>query len=98
MEKQQNVIMITTVDNPWNPFENYNEWLSYDTAKGYHTNERLARLAHISDVLPDPVNYQIIEDAMNQMIEDKTIAIDGSIVDYKKVYKYPIKTEKEEEN
>lgn len=35
---------ITTTDNPWNPFTQWDEWLAMDTALGYHTLERLARM------------------------------------------------------
>lgn len=34
----------TTTDNPWNPFTQFDEWLAYDNANGYHTLERWARM------------------------------------------------------
>ena len=36
--------MLTTIDNPFNPFTNFDEWLAFDEGKGYYTNEYLARI------------------------------------------------------
>ena len=40
MEENKNVIVetfITTFDNPFDPFTNFNEWCSYDCQLGYNT-------------------------------------------------------------
>lgn len=42
-------IMLTTVDNPFNPFDNFDSWLLFDKEKGYDSCERLARLLQITD-------------------------------------------------
>ena len=36
--------MLTTVDNPFNPFTEFDSWLAYDEQSGYNTNGLLARL------------------------------------------------------
>lgn len=36
--------MLTTIDNPHNPFIKFDEWLAFDESKGYYTNEYLARV------------------------------------------------------
>lgn len=46
----------TTVDNPWNPFTQYDEWYAYDHQHGWNTIERLARLTFTSDALSDAEN------------------------------------------
>lgn len=93
MEK---VVYITTEDNPWDPFSQWEEWMSYDIANGYFTNERLARLAHFSEVLPDIINDESIEEAMNLMIQNGTFnSKTGSRVEYKKITK---EIESEEKN
>ena len=35
-----NPVRITTVDNPYDPFEEWDEWYLFDKTKGYHTCER----------------------------------------------------------
>lgn len=41
--------MLTTFDNPYNPFEQFTQWLMFDKEKGYDSCERLARIAHFTD-------------------------------------------------
>lgn len=41
--------MLTTIDNPFDPFEDFNSWFMYDVDKGYNTCSHLARVAHFSD-------------------------------------------------
>lgn len=60
---------ITTVDNPYDPFENFKEWFLYDIVKGYNTCAYLARLAHTSDQLTDDENAEEIEQAIDSMIK-----------------------------
>ncbi len=35
---------LTTKDNPFSYFTQYDEWLAFDESKGYFTNELVARL------------------------------------------------------
>lgn len=37
--------MLTTIDNPFNPFEQPDQWRSFDVDHGYFTSEYLARIA-----------------------------------------------------
>ena len=60
-------IMVTTLDNPINPFTNFEEWLSTDIALGYNTCGVLARLAKVSEELSDTLNEEEIDSAMNEM-------------------------------
>ena len=43
--------MITTIDNPYNPFTNFDEWYEYDESKGYCTSGYLSRIVRTSDDL-----------------------------------------------
>jgi hypothetical protein len=46
--------LITTVDNPFNPFTESDEWRVWDTTYGYNTYERLVELGHFdSDMTED---------------------------------------------
>lgn len=78
---------ITTEDNPWNPFENFKEWYAYDMIKGYNTCGRLARIAPISDVLPDKINKESLDEAMNRLIKDGAMDKQGNLIKYKKISK-----------
>lgn len=38
--------MLSTSDNPFNPFTNFREWFAFDEGKGYHTCSYLARISN----------------------------------------------------
>ena len=62
-------VMLTTVDNPWNPFTNYDEWYAFDNAKGYDTPSLLARLANVSLDLSD-LDFQLaVRQAMDEIVQ-----------------------------
>lgn len=46
-------VMLTTIDNPWNPFTHYTEWYAFDMAAGYHTPALLARVTVSSNDLSE---------------------------------------------
>ena len=41
--------MLTTFDNPYNPFEEFVPWFLFDVEKGYNTCSHLARVARLTD-------------------------------------------------
>nr|DAE24008.1 MAG TPA: hypothetical protein [Siphoviridae sp. ctoiA13] len=60
---------ITTVDNPYDPIDNFNEWFLFDIEKGYNTCGYLARIAKTSEQLSDSENDEEIEKAINEIIK-----------------------------
>lgn len=61
--------MLTTIDNPYNPFTNYDEWLTYDLQMGYNTNSLLDRVANVSDELSDEDFDSIVFEAMKEIVK-----------------------------
>lgn len=61
--------ILTTIDNPWNPFTHWDEWYQWDTDAGYHTCSLLARLTVTSDDLSEVDNSLAIDEAMNVVID-----------------------------
>jgi hypothetical protein len=61
--------LLTTVDNPWNPFTNYDEWYEFDHTKGYDTPGLLARIAKVSIDLSDADFELAIELAIDEVVE-----------------------------
>lgn len=53
--------MLTTVDNPYNPFTEWNEWYVFDTQKGYNTPAFLARITILSSDLSEADQALAIE-------------------------------------
>ena len=64
-----NDCMISTVDNPFNPFKQFDDWFNWDVAKGYNTCGTLARISKVSNALSDDMNSEEIDRAMDVMIE-----------------------------
>jgi hypothetical protein len=62
--------MLTTVDNPFDPFTRFDEWLAYDTQKGYHTTAFLARIAKVSSDLSEADQAIAIRDAIDEIITE----------------------------
>lgn len=59
---------ITTVDNPFDPFNQFDDWFRFDQDKGYNSCSYLARVAHTSDSLTDEENEVEIERAIDEII------------------------------
>ena len=64
-----NDYMLTTVDNPYNPFEQFTLWYLFDKEKGYNTCERLARLANITSDMSQKEIDEETNRAMDKLIE-----------------------------
>ena len=64
-----NEFMLTTIDNPFDPFEQFTSWFLFDVEKGYNTCSRLARIANISDELSEKEVDEEIERAINEIIK-----------------------------
>lgn len=67
--------MLTTVDNPYNPFTQYEEWFAYDTRMGHHTNALLARVAVSSDELSEPDQLIAIDNAMLEIVRENVSGV-----------------------
>ena len=61
-------MLLTTSDNPFNPFTQPIEWEAYDSDHGYHCREYLARVAFVSPDLPDDEYTQAVNDAVLSII------------------------------
>lgn len=69
------MVTLTTKDNPYNPFTQFDEWNAFDVRKGYFTSSYLARVARTSPYLP-PADYeQAIEDAVDEALKYDVLGI-----------------------
>lgn len=62
--------MLTTVDNPWDPFTQYKEWYLYDTLNGYNSPSLLARVVVTSDELSEVDQELAIEQAIDEIVRE----------------------------
>lgn len=61
--------MLTTEDNPYDPFTQFEEWYAYDIQKGYNTCAYLARISITSDELSETDNDQALDAAIDEIME-----------------------------
>lgn len=76
---------LTTFDNPYDPFEQFDSWFLFDVEKGYNSCAYLGRIARTSDQLSDEENAIEIERAIDEIVR----------LDFMNVYK---KVKKQTEN
>lgn len=60
---------LTTFDNPYDPFDQFDSWFTYDMDKGYNSCAYLNRIAKTSDELSDAENRKEIERAIDEIIK-----------------------------
>ena len=62
-------VMLTTSDNPYNPFTQFREWYDYDLSVGHNTCSYLSRITISSDELSEEEELQAINEAIDEIIE-----------------------------
>jgi len=61
---------LTTPDNPYNPFTQFDDWYEYDLKMGYDTCGKIARFAPTSqENLTDFENDELINEAINIVLD-----------------------------
>ena len=61
--------MLTTIDNPYDPAQQFDDWYMYDLDKGYGSCSYLARIAKTSDQFTSEENAIEVERAIDKIIE-----------------------------
>ena len=79
--------MLTTIDNPFDPFEQFTSWFLFDVEKGYNTCSYLARIAKLSDQFTEKENDEEVERAIDEIIK----------YDFMNIYKKVRKSDKNSE-
>ena len=83
---ETNECTLTTIDNPYNPFEQFTEWLMFDKEMEYDTCEYLARMVqpHLRDDLSQQEENVITESVIDEIIKNNPLGI------YVKVWRNPV--------
>lgn len=67
--------MLTTVDNPFDPFSQWDEWYAWDMNAGYHTPGFLARIVKTSYDLSDADQHLAIQQAIDEIIQENVLGV-----------------------
>ena len=68
------VAMLSLASNPFNPFTQFDLWYEFDRREGFDTAGLLDRLVSTSPDLPDEMNEQITEDAIDSLLANPNFA------------------------
>jgi len=70
---------LTTVDNPYDPFKQFDSWFIFDVEKGYNTCGYLARVTNTTSDMTDDEYNKEVERGIDDIIKNDFLNI------YKKV-------------
>lgn len=61
-------VALTTIDNPYSPFSNYDSWYNYDTEKGYDCCGYIARVMELNNIQTSYLNEEEENEKINEVI------------------------------
>jgi hypothetical protein len=67
--------MLTTIDNPWNPYTHWDEWQAYDIRHGHNTSGFLARVVSFSFDLSETDQDLAIKQAIDEIVKENVSGI-----------------------
>ena len=74
-----NECQLTTIDNPFDPFTQFDDWFMFDTEFGYNSCSRLDRIAKFTDDMTEKEIAEETERAIDEIIKYDVLHV------YKKV-------------
>ena len=74
-------VSITTIDNPFNPLNDFDNWFRFDIEKGYYTCETLARLTNVTDDMTEREESEEVERGIDRLIEIDPLDIYKKVVE-----------------
>ena len=60
--------MLTTIDNPFDPFEQFVSWQLFDIEKGYNTCALIGRLSNLSNDMTQKEEAEEYERVINSIV------------------------------
>lgn len=65
---ERKAVRLSTVDNPYNPFTEWKDWLNYDLVNHIDSCAVLARHVFLSDAMTDEENAIAVEKAIDDIV------------------------------
>lgn len=67
--------MLTTVDNPYDPHTQFDEWYAWDMAQGYHTLALLGRVVRTSTDLSEAQQDLDVANAIDEIVKENVLGL-----------------------
>lgn len=68
-------IALSTIDNPWSPFTEYETWLRFDLSHGYNSDAYLARVANMESCRTEEEADAEYERAIDEIVKYNPLGI-----------------------
>lgn len=75
MDFHINPPMLTTVDNPFSPFDEWDSWFMFDTTAGYHSSGLIARIINASHELSDLDFTVAMTEAIDEIVRENVSGV-----------------------
>lgn len=75
MAETDDVGMLTTTDNPFNPFTQFDEWNAYDIKEGWHTLSYLGRVVRSSHELSEADQHVAFEQGIKEILNEDVFGV-----------------------
>lgn len=68
-------VMLTTIDNPFNPFTQFDEWYNFDESKGYCSCGLIERIVMSSDAFTQEQEDAAILAAIDEIVQYNVLGV-----------------------
>lgn len=82
--KQKVAVLLTTIDNPFDPSTQFDEWRNFDEEKGYFTVNYLDRIAKTTEDMSDSEFLIEIERSIDEICELNVLGIYKKVIIFEK--------------
>lgn len=72
--------MLTTVDNPYDPFDQFKEWYMWDISHGYDSSSLLARITILSDETSEADQHLAIRLAIEEIVSENVSGMHRMVI------------------
>lgn len=67
--------MLTTKDNPYSPFDQFELWQMYDIEMGYQSCERLGKIIQLEDDMSEQEKEEAMDRAIDEIVKHDPLNI-----------------------
>lgn len=92
MASNENEYLLTTIDNPFNPFTEPEKWNEFDSENGYHTTNFLARVLKSPNGLTEEDEKKDMNEAIQDIIDSDPFGIYIRVKESDRIIPVPVKS------
>ena len=88
MAEKVKATALTTIDNPWSFFDDFDNWLAFDLSHGYNSCGVTARIANVTDDMSSVEARAETERAIKDFVKADPIALytyEEKLIDYEPI-------------